>query len=60
MSEMLSSGAAALGSFSSGVIFDLGSFFLVSMVGLVLTLVLTGMMGRYIPREQMPIKDPSY
>jgi MFS family permease len=60
MSEMLSSGAAALGSFGSGVIFDLGSFFLVSMIGLALTLVLTGMIGRYVPRQQAPLEDASY
>jgi MFS family permease len=56
-SEMLSSGAAALGSLSSGIIFDFGGYLIVSLAGLVVTLLLTGMIGSYLPRQSEAPKE---
>ena len=54
LNEMLVSGAAGLGALSSGIVFDLGGFLVVSVLGLALTLVLTGMIGGLAPRRTEP------
>jgi MFS family permease len=54
LNDALVAGAAGLGSLSSGLIFDAGGFLVVSVVGLVLTLALTGMIGSLAPRRAEP------
>jgi MFS family permease len=46
--------ASAAGSLSSGLIFDLGGYLLVSLLGLLLVLVLTGVIGRLAPQTALP------
>jgi len=54
VNDALVSGAAGLGSLSSGIIFGIGGFVVLSIVGLVLTLALTGMIGNLAPRRAEP------
>lgn len=43
--------SAGTGSLSSGILFDVGGYVLVAVIGLVLTIVLTGMIGNLAPRQ---------
>jgi MFS family permease len=54
VNEALVAAVAGLGSLSSGIIFDVGGFMVVSAAGLLLTLVLTGMIGGLAPRRAEP------
>ena len=54
VNEALVAAVAGLGSLGSGIIFAIGGFVVVSAVGLLLTLVLTGMIGGLAPRHAEP------
>jgi MFS family permease len=54
INEALVAGAAGLASLSSGIVFDVGGFVVVSVVGLLMTLVLTGIIGGLAPRRAEP------
>ena len=54
VNEALVAAVAGLGSLSSGIIFDVGGFMVVSAAGLLLTLVLTGMIVGLAPRHAEP------
>ena len=49
VNEALVAAAAGIGSLSSGILFDVGGYLGVSIIGLLLTLVLTGLIGSYKP-----------
>lgn len=50
LNDMLVALAASLGSFGSGILFDVGGYVAVAAMGLLLTLVLTGLIGNLSPR----------